>query len=244
MAPTSLALGLWWGLATVPLVALGFAIRIRIEERTVREGLSGYDDYARHVRWRLFPRVWYTWSRLTNCRCVRAVNLSKLPWAERDGRAMRARSVVCRGRPHCAKSGPYGRARRTGYIRLFAALPGRSRYGRHAPRNGHSVRPTPDAELDRSLLTATHCSSLQTLPWELADTTTIPPSIPELPSAASLVATPDSTPGSTPTSVATLFGRRGSLPISTTEEHWRILRRRPRTKARARPSYMIEPAMR
>ncbi len=58
MAATSLALGSWWGLATVPLVALGFAIRIRIEERTLREGLPGYDEYARHVRWRLFPRVW------------------------------------------------------------------------------------------------------------------------------------------------------------------------------------------
>ena len=58
MAATSLALGSWWGLAAVPLVALGFAIRIRIEERTLREGLPGYDDYARHVRWRLFPGVW------------------------------------------------------------------------------------------------------------------------------------------------------------------------------------------
>ncbi len=58
VAATSLALGSLWGLATVPLVALGFAIRIRIEERTLREGLPGYDDYARHVRWRLFPGVW------------------------------------------------------------------------------------------------------------------------------------------------------------------------------------------
>ena len=58
MAATSLILGSWWGLATVPLVALAFAVRIPVEERTLREGLQGYDDYARRVRWRLIPYVW------------------------------------------------------------------------------------------------------------------------------------------------------------------------------------------
>jgi protein-S-isoprenylcysteine O-methyltransferase Ste14 len=58
VAATSLVLGSWWGLATVPLVALGLAIRIGIEERALREGLEGYDDYARRVRWRLVPFVW------------------------------------------------------------------------------------------------------------------------------------------------------------------------------------------
>ncbi|HLW92012.1 MAG TPA: isoprenylcysteine carboxylmethyltransferase family protein [Roseiarcus sp.] len=58
VAATSLALGSWWGLATVPLVALGFAIRIGVEEKALREGLQGYDDYARRVRWRLVPFVW------------------------------------------------------------------------------------------------------------------------------------------------------------------------------------------
>lgn len=58
VAATSLMLGSWWGLATVPLVALGFAIRIRLEEQTLREGLPGYDDYARRVRWRLIPFIW------------------------------------------------------------------------------------------------------------------------------------------------------------------------------------------
>ena len=51
VAATSLVLGSWWGLATVPLVALGFAIRIHVEEKVLREGLQGYDDYARRVRW-------------------------------------------------------------------------------------------------------------------------------------------------------------------------------------------------
>ena len=58
MAATSLILGSWWGLATVPLVALGFAMRIPVEERTLREGLRGYDDYAHRVRWRLMPFIW------------------------------------------------------------------------------------------------------------------------------------------------------------------------------------------
>jgi len=58
VAATSLVLGSWWGLATVPLAALGFAIRIRVEEKALREGLPGYCDYARRVRWRLIPFVW------------------------------------------------------------------------------------------------------------------------------------------------------------------------------------------
>jgi protein-S-isoprenylcysteine O-methyltransferase Ste14 len=55
---TSLVLGSWWGLATIPLVALGFALRIGVEEKALREGLEGYDDYTRRLRWRLIPYVW------------------------------------------------------------------------------------------------------------------------------------------------------------------------------------------
>jgi protein-S-isoprenylcysteine O-methyltransferase Ste14 len=58
VAATSLVLGSWWGLATVLLVAFGFAIRIRVEEKALHEGLQGYADYARRVRWRLIPLVW------------------------------------------------------------------------------------------------------------------------------------------------------------------------------------------
>jgi protein-S-isoprenylcysteine O-methyltransferase Ste14 len=58
VAASSLVLGSWWGLASVPLVAFGFAIRIRVEEKALREGLQGYADYARRVRWRLIPFVW------------------------------------------------------------------------------------------------------------------------------------------------------------------------------------------
>ena len=58
IAATSLVLGSWWGLTTVPILALLLAIRIGIEEKTLRMGLEGYDDYARRVRWRLVPRIW------------------------------------------------------------------------------------------------------------------------------------------------------------------------------------------
>ena len=58
MAGTSLVLGSWWGLVAVPILTLLLGIRIGIEEKTLRSGLQGYDDYARRVRWRLIPLVW------------------------------------------------------------------------------------------------------------------------------------------------------------------------------------------
>jgi protein-S-isoprenylcysteine O-methyltransferase Ste14 len=58
MAATSLVLGSWWGLATAPILAILFGIRIGIEEKALRAGLAGYDEYARRVRWRLIPFVW------------------------------------------------------------------------------------------------------------------------------------------------------------------------------------------
>lgn len=53
-----LLLGSWWGLAMVPLFLVLFAVRIAIEERTLREGLPGYAEYAARVRYRLLPGVW------------------------------------------------------------------------------------------------------------------------------------------------------------------------------------------
>ena len=53
-----LLLGSDWGLIMSPLLALLFAIRITIEERTLRAGLEGYDDYTSRVRYRLLPGVW------------------------------------------------------------------------------------------------------------------------------------------------------------------------------------------
>jgi protein-S-isoprenylcysteine O-methyltransferase Ste14 len=53
-----LLLGSWWGLALVPIFMGLFAIRIGIEEKTLRAALKGYDEYAARVRYRLIPLVW------------------------------------------------------------------------------------------------------------------------------------------------------------------------------------------
>jgi protein-S-isoprenylcysteine O-methyltransferase Ste14 len=58
IAGTSLLLGSWWGLVAVPVLAVLLALRIRIEEETLRAGFAGYDDYARRVPYRLIPHVW------------------------------------------------------------------------------------------------------------------------------------------------------------------------------------------
>jgi protein-S-isoprenylcysteine O-methyltransferase Ste14 len=55
---TSLLLGSWWGVAAVLLLFVVLGIRIQAEERTLRVGLAGYDDYAANVRYRLIPLVW------------------------------------------------------------------------------------------------------------------------------------------------------------------------------------------
>lgn len=55
---TPLLIGSWWGLAMMPVFFLAFAIRSRIEERTLMTGLPGYADYARRVRYRMLPGIW------------------------------------------------------------------------------------------------------------------------------------------------------------------------------------------
>lgn len=57
-AGVPLLLGSWWGLAGAPVLLALLALRIRIEERTLHEGLPGYSDYAARVRYRLLPGVW------------------------------------------------------------------------------------------------------------------------------------------------------------------------------------------
>jgi len=44
--------------ATAPVFAVLFAIRARIEERALVEGLPDYADYAERVRYRLVPGLW------------------------------------------------------------------------------------------------------------------------------------------------------------------------------------------
>jgi protein-S-isoprenylcysteine O-methyltransferase Ste14 len=57
-AGVPLLLGSWWGVAITPVFFLLFAIRTRIEERTLLEGLPDYADYAARVRYRLVPGLW------------------------------------------------------------------------------------------------------------------------------------------------------------------------------------------
>jgi protein-S-isoprenylcysteine O-methyltransferase Ste14 len=57
-AAASLVLGSWWGLLAVPILAVMLGVRIGIEENALRQGLAGYDDYARRVRWRMLPLIW------------------------------------------------------------------------------------------------------------------------------------------------------------------------------------------
>jgi protein-S-isoprenylcysteine O-methyltransferase Ste14 len=53
-----LQLGSWLGLGAALLFVAALAIRIPMEERTLRAGLEGYDAYAGRVRWRLIPGIW------------------------------------------------------------------------------------------------------------------------------------------------------------------------------------------
>jgi protein-S-isoprenylcysteine O-methyltransferase Ste14 len=55
---TPLLLGSWCGVVAVPLLVAGMAPRAIGEERMLRRELSGYDEYARRVRFRLIPGIW------------------------------------------------------------------------------------------------------------------------------------------------------------------------------------------
>lgn len=57
-AGVPLLLESWWGLAMTPVFLALFAVRIRIEERTLKQGLPGYADYAARVPYRLLPGIW------------------------------------------------------------------------------------------------------------------------------------------------------------------------------------------
>ncbi len=60
--PTMVASGLvlcsWLAAGLGAAGALWLVWRTVVEDRMLREGLPGYEDYARQVRWRLLPGVW------------------------------------------------------------------------------------------------------------------------------------------------------------------------------------------
>jgi protein-S-isoprenylcysteine O-methyltransferase Ste14 len=53
-----LMLGSLWGLIPSAIAAIMLVVRTGLEDRTLRQELSGYADYAREVRYRLLPGVW------------------------------------------------------------------------------------------------------------------------------------------------------------------------------------------
>jgi protein-S-isoprenylcysteine O-methyltransferase Ste14 len=53
-----LILGSWWGLMASSGLILIVIIRAVLEDRTLREGLTGYIEYATQTRYRLLPLVW------------------------------------------------------------------------------------------------------------------------------------------------------------------------------------------
>jgi protein-S-isoprenylcysteine O-methyltransferase Ste14 len=55
---TPLALGSYWGLSALALMAPILIWRLVDEERVLEQSLSGYSDYKRKVRWRLLPGVY------------------------------------------------------------------------------------------------------------------------------------------------------------------------------------------
>jgi protein-S-isoprenylcysteine O-methyltransferase Ste14 len=54
----ALAIGSWLGFVPGAFASLLFVSRAADEDRFLRAGLAGYDDYAGRVRWRLLPGVW------------------------------------------------------------------------------------------------------------------------------------------------------------------------------------------
>ena len=53
-----LVLGSWFGFLVFLVYPLLLAKRIRNEEEVLKEGLAGYDEYLKKVRWRMIPYIW------------------------------------------------------------------------------------------------------------------------------------------------------------------------------------------
>lgn len=54
----ALALASFWALAPATLASAFLVLRTSWEDRLLQAELSGYADYARRIRWRLFPGLW------------------------------------------------------------------------------------------------------------------------------------------------------------------------------------------
>lgn len=58
MLGTPLALGSIWAFIPEGLAILGYIVRTALEDRTLKEELDGYANYAAQVRYRLLPGIW------------------------------------------------------------------------------------------------------------------------------------------------------------------------------------------
>jgi protein-S-isoprenylcysteine O-methyltransferase Ste14 len=58
LAATPVALGSWWGLVILPLIALVLIWRLLDEEKFLERNLPGYIEYKNKVRYRLITHVW------------------------------------------------------------------------------------------------------------------------------------------------------------------------------------------
>jgi protein-S-isoprenylcysteine O-methyltransferase Ste14 len=55
---TPLLLGSFWGLIPAAVTMAPVVWRTAMEDQTLRAELAGYEEYARRVRFKLFPRLW------------------------------------------------------------------------------------------------------------------------------------------------------------------------------------------
>lgn len=53
-----LALGAWWAYLPAMLTSMIVILRTSLEDRTLKQELPGYNDYACDVRYRLLPGIW------------------------------------------------------------------------------------------------------------------------------------------------------------------------------------------
>ena len=58
MLATPLALASWWAFIPAGVIVLLTVIRTALEDRTLRQELPGYQEYAGRVRYRLLPGIW------------------------------------------------------------------------------------------------------------------------------------------------------------------------------------------
>lgn len=53
-----LALGSWWGILAVALMAVAIIVRLLEEEKFLAKSLPGYNEYQTKVKYRLVPFIW------------------------------------------------------------------------------------------------------------------------------------------------------------------------------------------